>query len=231
MNELIAGAIIDLLITVISLLLVKKNKPNKRNLLNMAFGTFWLGSAGIYFFALLSDLSGIFNSVYFSKLFFSLAIILAVIPFVSISLFLSATSFKGKTIWILPGITTITGLIYVYFNATAAYAGPLIGWTLKYIIQSKEALLVTQYAGYFSFVMVALLALIAFRARKTSTFIQFNSVAVSMGLFFVAGYLDLIGSTGIETVLIRTIIVIGALIGFFGFSPGIKLMKLAHRLS
>ncbi|PJA17987.1 MAG: hypothetical protein COX63_02495, partial [Candidatus Diapherotrites archaeon CG_4_10_14_0_2_um_filter_31_5] len=168
---------------------------------------------------------------YFSKLFFTLAIILAVIPFVSISLFLSATSLKGKTIWILPGISAITGLIYIYFNATASYVGPLMEWTLKYIIQSNEALLATQYSGYFSFVMVALLALLAFRARKTSTFIQFNSVAISMGLFFIGGYLDLIGTTGIETVLMRVVVVIGALIGFVGFSPGIKLMKLAHRFS
>lgn len=231
MIGLIASASIDFLIVVLSILLVKKIKPNKSNLLNLAFGTFWLGVAGAYFFAALADLSGIFNSVYFSKLFFTLAIVLAVVPFVSIALFLGATSLKGKTVWLLPAITAVTGIIYIYFIATAALAGPLMEWTLKYTIHSPEALLIIQSSGYFAFAMTALLALLAFRSRKISTFIQFNSVAVSMGLFFLAGYLDLIGGPGIETVIMRIIIVIGTLVGYFGFSPGIKLMKLAHRFS
>ena len=229
MIELLSGIIIDFLIVTVSLLLVKKVKPNKNNLLNLAFGTFWVGVAGSYFFAGLADLSGIINSVYFSKLFFSLAIILAVMPFVSLALFLSATSFKGKISYILPTITAIISVFYIYFIATAKLIGPISGWTVKYVVKSSEALLITQFSAYFAFIMVALLALLAFRSRKKSTFIQFNSVAVSMGLFFLAGYLDLLGNTEIGTIIIRGLIVIAALIGYFGFSPGLKLMKLAHR--
>jgi len=228
---LLFGAAIDIVIVILSILLVKKIKPNKSNLLNLAFGTFWLGAAAVYFFAALSDLSGLFDSVYLSKLFFLLTIVLAAIPVFSIALFLSATSLKGKTVWILPAISAGIGIFYIYFTVSSVLVGPFIGWTLKYIVQSEFALLATQYGSYFSFTMVALLGLIAFKARKTSTFIQFNSVAVSMGLFFLGGYLDLIGGPELGTVLIRTLVMLGAVIGYIGFSPGIKLMKLVHRLS
>ncbi len=229
--SVIVGAAVDIVIVIISILLVKKIKPNKSNLLNLSFGTFWLGAAAAYFFAAVSDLSGLFASVYLSKLFFVITIVLAAIPVFSIALFLSATSLKGKSVWILPSISALIGLVYIYFIITAVLVGPFIGWTLKYLVQSEFVLVATQYGAYFSFIMVALLGLIAFKARKTSTFIQFNSVAVSMGLFFFGGYLDLIGNPELGTVLIRTLVMLGAVIGYIGFSPGIRLMKFVHRLS
>ncbi len=229
MIELITGVIIDFLIVILSVLLVKKIKPNKANLLNLAFGTFWMGAAAIYFFAGLVDLSGLFNSVYLSKLFFMLSISLAAVPVVALALFLSATSLKKKSILILPSIFTLTGLIYIYFILTVPLIGPLTGWTVKYYLTSSEALTLIQYSGYSAFTMVVLLALTAFKSRKQSTFIQFNSVALSMGLFFLGGYLDLLGSAELQTVLIRGLIVIGALIGYFGFSPSLKLMKFFHK--
>ncbi len=231
MSSLIFSVIIDLFIVIISILLIKKIKPNKGNLLNLAFGTFWAGVAGIYFFVALTDISGIFNSVYFSKLFFMLAVILAAVPFTALSLFLSATTLKGKIVWILPAVSILTGLLYVYFVASSTLYGPLIEWTLKYNILKPEAIAMAQYSAYFAFILIALLSLLAFKARKTSTFIQFNSVAVSIGFFFIGGYLDLLGTQGIETVLMRGLIVIGALIGYIGFNPGIKLIKIAHKIS
>ena len=231
MIQLIFGAIIDFLIVITSILLVKKVKPNKNNLLNLAFGTFWLGAAGTYLFAGLADLSGIVNSLYLSKLLYTITISLAIIPVFSLALFLSATSLKKIAAWILPSILGLFGLIYIYFIMTVPLVGPLIGWTVKYAIQNNEAILLIQFLGYSCFIMIALLALIASRSRKKSTFIQFNSVALSMGLFFLGGYLDLLGTPELETVLFRTIIVAGALIGYFGFVPGLKLMKLAHRLT
>jgi hypothetical protein len=230
-TELIASITIDAIIIAISLLLVKKIKPNKSNLLNLAFGTFWLGIAGIYFFAGLSDLSGIFNSVYFSRLFFMIAIALAAIPVVSLALFLSATSLKGKIVLVLPFMFALMGLAYIYFVVSTPLEGPLVEWTVKYNVQSPEAITLIQYSAYSAFTMVVLLGLIAFKSRKSSTFIQFNSVAISMGLFFIGGYLDILGSPAIETVLFRAIIVIGAAIAYIGFSPSIKLMKLMHRLT
>ncbi len=228
---LIASVIIDALIVVISILLVKKVKPNKSNMLNLAFGTFWLGAAGAYFFAGLADLSGVINSAYFSRLFFLLAISLAVIPVFSLSLFLGAAYLKKKSIWILPAILSIFLLMYLYFVLSAPLNGPFIEWTLKYQIKSAEPIILIQYLGYACFAMVSLLSLTAFKARKTSTFIQFNSVAASMGLFFLGGYLDLLGSVSFETVLFRALIVVGVLIGYYGFSPGIKTLKLAGKFT
>lgn len=231
MIELIAGVIVDFLIVILSIFLIKKIKPNKANLLNLAFGTFWMGVAGIYFFAGLADLSGLFNSVYLSKLFFMLSVSLAAVPVVALALFLSATSLKKKSIWILPLIFSFTGIIYVYFISTVSLIGPLIGWTVKYYLISGEALALIQYSGYSAFTMVVLLALIACKSRKQSTFIQFNSVALSMGLFFLGGYLDLLGNAELQTILLRGLIVIGALIGYIGFSPNLKLIKLLHKLT
>jgi len=231
MSELILSIIIDAVIVIMSILLVKKVKPNKSNLLNLAFGTFWLGVAGIYLFSGLTDVGGMLNSVYLSRLTTIITLALVVIPVFCLALFLSATSLKKTTLWILPAITGLIGLSYLYLVTTNPLAGPEIGWTVKYYIQNPEALMLIQYTGYLCFTLASLLALIAFRARKTSIFIQFNSVALSMGLFFLGGYLDLIGTTGIETVLIRLLIVIGAIIGYIGFAPGIKLMKIAHKLS
>jgi hypothetical protein len=230
MIELVAAVIVDFLIVITSVLLVKKVKPNKGNLLNLAFGTFWLGVAGIYLFAGLSDLSGFINSEYISKLFFLITLTLVAIPVFSLALFLSATSLKKISAWILPGIFALVGLVYIYFITTAPIVGPLSGWIVKYQLQSNEALLLIQYAAYACFTMIALLALIAFRSRKTSTFIQFNSVALSMGLFFLGGYLDLLGTVELQTLLFRMLILIGVLIGYVGFKPGLKLMKLANRL-
>jgi hypothetical protein len=231
MIELIPALIIDALIVITSILLVKKIKPNKTNLLNLAFGTFWLGVAGIYFFAGLSDLSGLFNSGYISKLFFTITISLAAVPVFGLALFLSAAYLKKKSVWILPLIFGLIGIVYIYFVVTGAFKGPLIiGWVVKYSIESKELILLSQYASYSCFTMIALLALTAFRARKTSTFIQFNSVALSMGLFFLGGYLDLLGTPEIQTLFFRLLILAGAFIGYVGFSPGVRLMKLANRL-
>ncbi|MBU2100004.1 hypothetical protein KKG83_08050 [Candidatus Micrarchaeota archaeon] len=230
MIELIPALIIDSLILITSILLVKKIKPNKNNLLNLAFGTFWLGVAGIYLFAGLCDLSGVINSTYISKLFFMITIALAAVPVFGLALFLSATYLKKKSVWILPVIFGLIGIVYIYFVTTSALKGPLIGWVVKYSIGSHELLILSQYAAYGCFTMIALLALTAFRARKTSTFIQFNSVALSMGLFFLGGYLDLLGNPQIQTLFFRLLILAGVFIGFIGFSPGVKLMKLANRL-
>jgi len=230
MIEVIAGIIVDILIVILSILLIKKIKPNKSNLLNLAFGTFWVGVAGIYFFAGLTDSSALFNSVYLSKLSFMLAISLAAVPVIALALFLSATSIKGKTLWkVLPLFFALAGIAYIYSIITAPLTGPLFGWTVKYSIESNTALTLIQYIGYSCFTMVILLGLTAFRSRKTSTFIQFNSVAISMGLFFLGGYLDLLGSPAIETVIMRSLIIVAALIGYFGFSPSIRLMKIAHK--
>ncbi|MFH1663363.1 MAG: hypothetical protein ABH986_00885 [archaeon] len=229
MIQVIASTIVDAIIVIVSILLIKKIKPNRSNLLNLAFGTFWLGVAGIYFFAGLTDLSGMFTSIWLSRLSFLITISLAVIPVVCLALFLSAISFKGKTILVLPAILGLLGILYIYFIVLTPITGPVIGWTVKYYSQSSEAITLIQYLGYSCFTMVMLLALTAFRSKKTSTFIQFNSVAVSMGLFFLAGYLDLLGNTEIQTVLIRSVIILAALIGYFGFSPSINLIKLFHR--
>jgi len=209
MIELIPAVIVDFLIVITSILLVKKVKPNKGNLLNLAFGTFWLGVAGIYLFAGLSDLSGVINSLYISKLLFLITLTLVAVPVFALALFLSATSLKKTSLWILPGIFALVGLGYIYFITTSPLIGPLTGWLVKYHIQSPEAVLLIQYAAYACFTMIALLALLAFRSRKTSTFIQFNSVALSMGLFFFGGYMDLLGTVDLQTLLFRMLILLG----------------------
>jgi hypothetical protein len=238
MNEgIILNIGISMLISIMSFYLVKKlqYKPLqfKEHRLRFFFGMFWLSVSLIYAIVTIIETLSLFGKFYTATILFITAATIPVIPVLSLASFLSVAIFgRSKKSYIFPTIMLIGSISYAYFVIMEGINGPLITqYSTQWFLNGPIALLLTQALGYTAFAMCLLLFFIAFKTKKKLIVFKIMLSATSISLFFLAGYLDLLGPKGFDIIIIRGVIALGVIVGYYAFFPMKWMEKLVKMIS
>lgn len=234
---ILLNAGISLLICIISLFLVRKleYKPTqfRAQRLKFFFGMFWLSIGFIYALVTLIELLSLLGRFFTAEILFITTVSLATIPVMSLSSFLSVAVFgRKKKTFIFPVIMLGACASYVFFILTEGIKGPtMTEFGTKWFLAGPNNILLVQLLGYTSFAMCLLLFFIAFRTKQKLTVFKIMAMATSISMFFLAGYLDLLGAQGFDVLIVRGTIAIGAVFGYFAFYPTKTMVKLVKMIS
>lgn len=234
---IILNIIISLLISVLGFFLVKKleYKPLqfREQRLKFFFGMFWLSVGLIYGIVALIEILSLFNKFFSAQILFIATVCLAVIPVISLSSFLSVAIFgRSKKTYFFPALILGTSLSYVFLILTEGINGPEISsFGAKWFLAGPNSLIIVQALGYTSFAMCLMLFFIAFRTKQKLIVFKIMAMAASISMFFLAGYLDLLGAQGIEVLIVRAVIALGAIVGYYAFYPTKRMIKIVKMIS
>ena len=233
----IINIVISLIISIMSFYLVKKLEYNplqfKEQRLKFFFGMFWLSVGLIYLLVTLIEIFSLLEKFFSAQILFITTVSLAVVPVIGLSCFLSVAIFgRSKKTFIFPIIMLFGSISYILFVLTEGINGPIASeFGIKWFLAGPNSIMLTQLLGYTSFAMCLLIFFIAFRTKQKLIVFKIMAMASSISFFFLAGYLDLLGAQGIEIIIIRAIIALGAITGYYAFYPTKFMIKLVKMIS